>query len=96
MPESGWCQFKYLHSDMEIHKIHKCTCLLVDNLFEKEEKRFKVTELTQDTRRAETQRNKHIITQNNKYHGLPEGRGILSPLTMLISTSESLRSGNEL
>ena len=26
----------------------------------------------------------------------PEGRGILRPLTMLISTSESLRSGNEL
>ena len=94
MPDSGWC-FKYLHSDMEIRKIHKCTCLLVDNLFEKEEKRCKGTQLIQDIRR-ETQRNTHIITQNNKYHGLPEGRGILSPLTMLISTSESLRSGKEL
>ena len=31
---------------------------------------------------------------DNKYS--PEGRGILSPLTMVISTSESLRSGNEL
>lgn len=27
---------------------------------------------------------------------LPEGTGILSPLTMVISTSESLKSGNEL
>ena len=94
MPDSGWC-FKYLHSDMEIRKIHKCTCLLVDNLFEKEEKRCKDTQLIQDTRQK-TQRNTHIITQNDKYHGLPEGRGILSPLTMLISTCESLRSGKEL
>lgn len=35
-------------------------------------------------------------TTTTVYSCSPEGRGILSPLTTVISTSESLRSGNEL
>ena len=37
-----------------------------------------------------------IVTIFNQLKDSPEGRGILSPLIMVISTSESLRSGNEL